>query len=209
LEVIAGAGDDTFVDGNVPVGSGPVSVAPGDVNGDGVPDLAVANQESNTVTLLLGQGDGSFHLGRHFLVGRSPSAVAMADVNGDSVPDLAVANQESTSVSLRLGRGDGTFQALPPVSVGGRPDALALGDVNGDGVVDVAVALSSLTGPSPTGVVILLGAGDGTFQVLPPVAVGSGPAAVAVGDVNGDGRVDLAVANNSSSDVSILLNTTP
>src|SRR6516225_6697697 len=86
-----------------PAGSGPVSVAVGDFNGDGTPDLAVANIGSNTVSVLLGNGDGRFQAARNFGVGSYPSSLAVGDFNGDGTPDLAVANAGSGNVSVLLG----------------------------------------------------------------------------------------------------------
>ena len=93
-------------------GASPVSVAVGDFDGDGALDLAVANKRDNTVSVLLGHGDGTFEAPRNFAVGDSPVSVAVGDFNGDGVPDLAVANAGSNDVSVLLGTDDGTF--LPP-----------------------------------------------------------------------------------------------
>src|SRR5215468_2279423 len=94
-----------FVAGNTPV-----SVAVGDFNGDGLPDLVVANFNSNNVSVLLGNGDGSFQAARNFGAGIGPASVAVGDFNGDGLPDLAVANVFSNDVSVLLGNGDGSFQ---------------------------------------------------------------------------------------------------
>src|SRR2546422_7531311 len=115
--------------------------AVGDVNGDGRPDLAVANYGSNSVSVLLGNGDGTFQAAQTFVAGSGPVWVAVGDVNGDGRLDLAVANYYSNSVSVLLGNGDGTFQtALTFATAGANPENVAVGDVNLDGRPDLAVA---------------------------------------------------------------------
>src|SRR5215468_8450616 len=100
------------------VGSSPQSVAVGDFNGDGLPDLAVANQSSNNVSVLLGIGDGRFTAAQNFGAGSFPHSVAVGDFNGDGLPDLAVANRDSNHVSVLLGNGDGSFQAARDFGAG-------------------------------------------------------------------------------------------
>jgi len=184
--------------------SSPASfVAVADFNGDGKLDLAIA---ANGVTILLGNGDGTFTLspGSPIPAGSAPDAIAVADFNGDGKLDLAVANNGSNNVSILLGNGDGTFAspAGSPIAVGSQPQSIAVGDFTGSGRLDLAVAnYGSNT------VTILLGNGDGTFTqaVNSPVPVGKGPISLAVSDFNGSGRLGLAVANISDGTVSILL----
>ncbi len=185
---------------NFGVGSNPQSVAVGDFNGDGRPDLTVANQGSATVSVLLGNGDGTFAPLMDFSVGLSPSSMAIGDLNGDGRPDLAVANQSSNTVSVLLGNGDGTFAPLMDFSVGTSPSSVAIGDLNGNGRPDLAVANQGSATVS-----VLLGNGDGTFTPVMNFGVGLSPSSVAVGDLNGDGKPDLAVANFGSDTVSVLL----
>jgi hypothetical protein len=176
---------------NYPVGSNPHAVAVGDFNGDGTPDLVVANSSSDTVSVLLGNGDGSFRAAQDYRAGPTPFAVAVGDFNGDGVPDLAVANNVTQgTVSILLGNGDGSFQAPVSYRVGTWPTSVAVADFNGDGIPDLAVA-----NELAYGVTVLLGNGDGSFR--PAVSSGAGldPYAVAVGDFNGDGIPDLAVTN--------------
>src|SRR5262249_37935320 len=98
----------------VAVGTGPISVAVGDFNGDGKPDLAVPNNNSSkTVSIRLGTGAGGFTAAPDVTVGTQPRSVAVGDFNGDGKPDLAAANQNSKTVSIRLGNGDGTFTSAP------------------------------------------------------------------------------------------------
>src|SRR5947208_1964268 len=139
-----------------PVGANPITIAVGDFNGDGVPDLAVANEGSNNVAVLLGNGDGTFQPARFFAVGTNPVWVVVGDFNGDRVHDLAVANIRSNNVSVLLGNGDGTFQAPQNFGVGSAPLAVAVGSLNSDGVQDLAVANFTSNNVS-----VLLGNGNG------------------------------------------------
>jgi hypothetical protein len=131
--------------------------------------------------------------------------VAVGDFLGNGVLDLAVANQADNTVSVLLGNGDGSFQAAVRYAGGSSPSSLAVGDFNGDGILDLAVTDSAVSGGSP-GVSVLLGNGVGSFQAAQNFSAGSGPASVAVGDFNGDGLPDLAVADFDSGQVSVLLN---
>jgi uncharacterized protein (UPF0548 family) len=181
-------------------------VAVGDFNGDGKLDLAVANGDGDTVSIRLGNGTGTFTNAPDVVVGGSPTSVAVGGFNGDGKLDLAVANGDGSTVSIRLGTGDGTFTNAPDVVVGSLPFSVAVGDFNGDGKPDLATANS---GNGSNSVSIRLGNGDGTFTNAPDVPVGITPASVAVGDFNGDGKPDLAVANEDSNTVTVLLNTFP
>ena len=185
---------------NFAAGSNPFSIAIGDLNGDGKPDLAVANVNSNNVSILLGDGTGSFGPATNFAVGTNPESVAIGDFNGDGKPDLAVANIGSDSVSILLGDGTGAFGPAANFAVGTNPESVAIGDLNGDGKADLAVAnIGNDT------VSILLGDGTGSFGPATNFAVGAGPLSVAIGKLNGDGEPDLAVVNFFGDTVSILL----
>ncbi|MHB1846768.1 MAG: FG-GAP repeat domain-containing protein, partial [Deltaproteobacteria bacterium] len=123
-----------------PVGRNPYSVAVGDFNGDGKPDLAVANHNDNTVGVLLNQDGGTFAAQVTYPVGVEPVSVAVGDFNGDGKPDLAVVNQNDNTVGVLLNQGNGTFAAQVPYPVGNWPFSVAVGDFNGDGRPDLAVA---------------------------------------------------------------------
>jgi hypothetical protein len=178
-------------------------LATGDFNGDGILDLVVANDtDPGTLTILLGNGDGTFHSGDTYVVGSFLKYVAVADFNGDGIRDLAVASSNTNSVIILLGNGDGTFQVGQKYAGGGEPYSVAVADFNGDGLLDLAVAHITLDRT----VVILLGNGDGTFQPPQSYQVGFYTFTVAVGDFNGDGNPDLVVTAGYDSDqVSILL----
>ena len=182
-----------------PVGSSGSPIAAGDFNGDGRLDLAVVSG-SNDVSILLGNGDGTFQPGGTYSVGATADAIVAGDFNGDGKLDLAVVDEIAYgvpgAVSVLLGNGDGTFQPARSYTVGSTPSAIAAGDFNGDGRLDLAVADESSNAIS-----VLLGNGDGTFQSAVQYAVGSNPVAMAVGDFTGNGRLDLAVRE--------LLSTTP
>ena len=184
------------VGGPFPTGTTPVSVAKADFNGDGIPDLAIANINGNNVTVLLGNGSGGFTaaLGSPFTVGTNPYSVAVGDFNGDGFPDLATANQGSNNVTVLLGNGLGGFTAAlgSPIAAGSYPISVAVGDFNGDGVQDLAVA-----DRIDNTITVLLGNGSGGFApaTSSPFAAGTTPWSLVVGDFNGDGVLDLAVAN--------------
>jgi hypothetical protein len=205
VSVLLGNGDGTFQPQKVfTVGAGPFSITAGDFNADGNLDLAVANEAGNTVSVLLGNGDGTFQPQKVFNVGASPSAVIAGDLNGDGILDLVVANNADSTVSVLLGNGDGTFQTQKVFAAanGLNNDAIdvVIADFNGDGKPDLAVA--NVGGNT---VSILPGNGDGTFGAANPFAVGNGPAYVIAGDVNHDGILDLVAANEGDSTVSVLL----
>src|SRR6266516_2467543 len=190
-------------------GGFPWYVVTADFNGDGKLDLAVSNYGDNSFSVLLGNGDGTFQAPQTTPVGTNPAQVAVGDFNGDGKPDLVVSSVGNNTVSVLLGKGGGTF--LPPLvtPVGPNPWYFAVGDFNGDGKLDLAVddygcPLDCNSSPSNT-VTVLLGNGDGTFLPGPSLTVGNGPAGVAVGDFNGDGKPDLAVANLNDNTLSILL----
>src|SRR2546429_2044453 len=192
---------------------GSQSVAVADFNGDGKPDLAVANTgflsdpvlgsgppTSGTVSVLLGKGEGTFQSAVSFGVGAVPLSVAAGDFNGDGKADLAVANERTDNVSVLLGKGDGTFQAAVNYGAGAYPCSVAVGDFNGDGKPDLADANFGSTNE-----LVILGNGDGTFQDAVSYANGGlGPHSVAVGDFNGDGKADMVVANAGSGNVAVV-----
>jgi len=183
------------------VGVFPTSVAIGDLNRDGKADLAVANTVSNTMSVLLNKGRGSFERSRFYGTGNGPYRLAIGDLNGDDRPDVAVANYGSSTVSVLMGRGDGSFKPRVDYPVGGGPWQVAIGDLNADGKPDLAVANSD-----PNTVSALLNEGDGSFEPRVDYPTGRAPISVAIADLNGDGKPDLTTTNAEANSVSVLLN---
>jgi hypothetical protein len=212
VSVLLGDGQGGFAPATPwPVGPGsgnfnPVSLAVGDVNGDGRPDLIAADRTSGTVSILLGNGNGTFQPAVMFPSAQEPGAAAgdlhvlAADFNGDGALDLAVADEAANDVAVLLGAGNGTFQTPVRYDVNFTPFALVAGDFNGDGRVDLATA-----GGTSDNIPVLVGNGDGTFQPRIDFNAFGASFALATADFNGDGLVDLASANQSPGDVTMLL----
>lgn len=203
VSLLTGNGDGSFQSGrNTPAGHKPTSVAAADFNGDGKADLAAADF-NGALNILLGGGDGSFDTGHSYGGGDSLTSVVAGDFNHDGRMDLAAASLHSNGIGVFFGNGDGTFEKSGIYHAGASPRSVVASDFNADGNLDLAVA-NEVRG-APGIISILLGNADGTF--LPPVAYGAGfrPKAVGVGDFNGDGKLDLAVANLTSHNVSVLL----
>ncbi|MCR4403803.1 MAG: FG-GAP-like repeat-containing protein [Candidatus Acetothermia bacterium] len=183
------------------VGDEPSGLASGDFNGDRKEDLAVVNQNSNNLSVLLGSGDGKFSPGGTVATGRGPSAVVSADFNKDNQLDLAVSNAGSNTVSILIGDGKGGFHGRGELAVGSNPMGLAFEDFDKDGKLDLALANSGANNVS-----ILLGNGDGSFkEARNTEPIGNSPEKLAPADLNGDGKVDLAVASLNSGEIFILL----
>ncbi len=178
-----------------PVGSSPNSVVIGDFNGDGRPDIATANKPSNDISVLLQNSDGTFQSAVSYPVGNSPSSLQVGDVNGDGKLDLVLINSTDNTLAVLLGNGEGTFQPQLLTTFPANPQPMIVGDFNGDGKTDVALALAepSLQGVTYT-VGLLLSNGNGTFQAAVTYPVNTAPSALAVGDFNNDGKLDIVSA---------------
>jgi hypothetical protein len=202
VAVLLGNGDGTFKPAVVYSSGGPqaTSISVGDMNGDGKPDLVVLNYcleiftsscGSGGVTVLLGNGDGTFQpaMPGSASGGDHPLSAAVGDVNCDGMLDVVVTNSDVESVGVLLGNGDGTFRPVETYETDYLAgNGIALADVNGDGFLDIVTST----------VLVFLGKGDGTFQDGTEINGGDYPTAVAAKDVNGDGKPDLLVANRCS-----------
>jgi FG-GAP-like repeat/FG-GAP repeat len=184
------------------------SVVSGDFNGDGIPDVAVGqddNYGSTGVTIYLGKGDGTFLTGVSYGPSSDMGELAVADFNGDGILDIAAIDWNTQRVQIFLGNGDGTFTvgALLPADTNNEPgpSGLVVGDFNKDGKPDIAV--SNYDG----NVGVLLGNGNGTFAsvVSYPAGEGLGADAIAAADVNGDGFLDLEVACGSDDQPAVVI----
>ena len=187
------------------VGANPRAVSVGDFNGDGIMDLVVADSgtlapgDDGSVSVLLGNGDGTFRAAVNYSAGKIPVAVATGDFNGDGKLDLVVANSGSSNISVLLGKGDGTFQTHVDSEIGAGLTGLAVGDFNGDKKLDLVVS------HGPGGVSVLLGNGDGSFQVPVTYSADASAESVAVADFNSDGKLDIAVAGKFNSGIVAIL----
>jgi hypothetical protein len=222
VTILMGNGDGTFTEAAgspITVGIQPVSIAVGNFNNDvdllHHPDLAVANFVDNSVSILLGNGDGTFTTPPHcdtttpgtsptcLVVGTEPVSIVTGDFNNDGVDDLAVASEVTKSVSILLGNAittTGLFQAARNFNLGKIPVSLTVADFNGDGALDLAAAFS----PDKL-LSVILGNGDGTFGTPKTFKTVAGEFAVTNGDFDGDSKPDLAVVNGK---ISVLLNNT-
>jgi Bacterial Ig-like domain (group 3)/FG-GAP-like repeat len=219
LTLMLGAGDGSFQTGTTyPVGYAPVSVAAGDVNGDGNPDLVIANacgedktcKSKGTATVLLGSSKGLFQPGTEISLGVSPSSVALGDMGGRKILDLIVAHRDENKIAVLPGNGDGSFKAAVPYAVGTAPSSVVVADFNGDGKADVAAAnFKDAT------VSVLFGKGDGTLQPAVAYPVGAGPESLVAVQAAQSAPVDLVTTNGNSgstpmgSDVTVLKNVGP
>lgn len=222
----------TFPETSFAVGNNPVAVAASDFNFDGLPDLAVANQGDNTISILLNQNNGNFTPATNspFALAKTetaPSAIAaglfgntVTSASGVTTPtaDLVVANSTSNNVTVLLGNGDGTFHEAPgsPYAVGKNPSSVVVADFNGDGNLDFAVA-----NQGDNTISVFKGDGKGGFTEFPgsPFALTNtstvseeGPVAMVTANfrektnsTNNSPEVDLAVVNQSTNNVAILL----
>jgi hypothetical protein len=221
VSILLGNGDGTFKASGTygPVSfnanKGPVTVA--DLNGDGKLDLVIAASNvdgpgpfnaTGNISVLLGNGDGTFKINVDYTIGAAATSVAVGDLNSDGNPDLVVSDFATGAalqrgvVAVLLGYGDGTFQKAVRYAVSATGAAsVVVGDFNGDGNLDVASA-----SPADQTVTVLLGNGDGKLRTPITYAAGNSPAALTTGDLNGDSKLDLVMVDDTSNSVVPLLN---
>ena len=170
----------------------------GDLNGDSFPDLVFGVADSNDVWVMLGRGDGTFQASTKYAAGHLPYGVAVADFNGDGKLDIAAANAYGgAGFNILLGNGDGTFRGAVAYN-GDAFGQVIPADLNGDGILDLALgAADNVVGAA-------IGRGDGTFEQVVAYRPGNAPSAIAVGDFNGDGTVDIAVIDFLGNNVHLL-----
>lgn len=191
--------DLLYLFASYPVGTNPTSVGTWDFNEDGVTDIITTNIGNDSVSVLFGNGDGTFKQQMQMPVAKEPRALALEDFNGDGHMDLAIACSGSDQIAIYLGLANGTFGTGQRYGVHKTPVAIARGDFNADQKPDLAVALRN------DKIKILIGLGDGTFIEGPQYEYGDTPTSIAVADLDRNGTLDLAVTNGGpmSSAVSI------
>ena len=207
LSVMLNNGDGSFVAAAPPVlatgGTRPVQMTIADFNGDGRMDLAVTNNWDDSVSILAGNGDGTFAAPVQFATGFGPRGIVAGDIDGDGNSDLIVANFNGASVSVLRNNGSGGFAAPVNLGTGYNPYDIALGDLDGDGDLDMVVSNSGSSSLS-----IFLNDGAGGFSsAVETVAVGISPGGLSLGDFDRDGDLDIATSNFGSNSSHILLNT--
>jgi FG-GAP-like repeat/Abnormal spindle-like microcephaly-assoc'd, ASPM-SPD-2-Hydin len=215
VQVFLGNGDGTFASPqayDVGPGSGPLAVS--DLNGDGNPDLVVINGAcpnnlcSDSLSVLFGNGDGTFQAPVNYDTPPSPVGIVLGDFNGDGKLDIATLDQSDSTgscscVAVLIGNGDGTFQEPAIITpLAASPEALAAGYFTSERTLDLAVTLSQVSGDT---VQILLGNGDGTFQLGDSYDVGPESQSIIAADLRGDNKVDLAVGEFEGLGVAVLL----
>lgn len=207
VSIFRGLGDGRFGPGRFyPTGVDPESIVAADVDGDGKLDLATANfgadpdTPGNSLSILLGNGDGTFRRIADVQTGENPVCVAAGRLDANATTDLVAVNLMGNSVSVFTGNGDGTF-GNPDVALGRNPSGLATGDFDRDGRADLVASHWSSIYTGPGGGSVVLGRGDGRFGGRIDLALNGGLGSVTAGDLNGDGRSDLAFTGESGMSV--------
>jgi len=193
-----GDGDGTFTN-SASVSKG-TNLAVGDFDNDGNTDLVVANAIDGDVSIITGDGDGTFGTPNDYAVGSFPIGIMAADFDRDGDLDVAVSNFSDDDVSVLLGDGSGGLGTATDLPVGDQPLELVAADFTNDGILDLVV-----TNSNDDNVSVLVGNGSGGFGTATDFNVGNRPEGIAAADFNDDGDLDIAVANSFDHNVSILL----
>ena len=204
ISVYMNNGDGTLatkVDYSTGSNTSPRSISVADYNGDGSPDMSVANFNSNNISVFLNNGNGTFAAKVDYTGGSNPISVDSSDFNSDGKIDIVVANLNSNTVSVFMNNGNGTFATKVDYSTGNEPNSIKSADYNGDGKADLAFTSSYFNYVS-----VRLNNGDGTFANRVNYTTGTNPYSVTSADYNGDSKLDLIVANKDSNTISVLRN---
>ncbi len=221
ISVLLGKGDGTFVAptadeqlaGTVKaapvyaVGSGPVALAIGDMNGDGIPDVLVANLNADTISILRGNGDGTFKTQTTVPTGRGPIFVALGDMTNSGRLDILVNNNFDDTLGVILNKGASIYAPMTTIKLGPQlpttlPQMMVVGDFNHDGKQDVITTTAEADGQT---VLYFTGRGDGTFNKGRSFTTGLQTTYLAVADVNGDGFQDMIAGSLANGTIRVLL----